>query len=174
MKTFRAAFTQSVSDAQDHILEKNGGEVLLARGNRFFWHIFEPYEQQLISDGTQIWQYDADLEQVVVREFNDDQQASPTLILSGDVERLAKRYDVELLESSESSSHYSMKPTNEHDLFASLELIFEKATPVQLVLRDSFGQSTVIDFIEIEMNPTIDEAAFNFSPPDGVAVISDF
>ena len=174
LESFRAGFKQAVTDAQEEVLENSVGTVLLARGNRFSWHILEPYEQQLISDGSQIWQYDADLEQVVIREVSKDQQASPTLILSGDVEQLAERYDVALLESSETATRYRLTPVNEHDLFASLELSFNEGTPVQLILGDSFGQRTVIDFVETEINPAIEVETFSFSPPEGAAVISDY
>ena len=38
-------------------------------------------------------------------------------------------------------------------------------------LKDSFGQTTRLEFSAIERNPALDPALFRFTPPAGVDVI---
>jgi len=40
-------------------------------------------------------------------------------------------------------------------------------------LMDALGQTTVIRFSDVKLNPPLDAALFSFSPPAGVDVIRD-
>ena len=42
-----------------------------------------------------------------------------------------------------------------------------------MVLRDSFGQTTLLRFNSFERNPKLDDAQFRFTPPAGADVIGD-
>lgn len=42
------------------------GKFILVRPNKLFWHTIQPSEQQIISDGSKLWIYDIELEQVTI------------------------------------------------------------------------------------------------------------
>ena len=46
------------------MLEQSQGTVVLARPGKFRWDYLKPFEQQIVADGTKVWIYDKDLEQV--------------------------------------------------------------------------------------------------------------
>ncbi len=56
----------------------------LKRPNKFRWDYNKPYEQQIISDGKQVWLYDTELAQVTVRELSKALGSSPAALLAGD------------------------------------------------------------------------------------------
>ncbi len=42
-----------------------------------------------------------------------------------------------------------------------------------MVLRDALGQTTTLDFSDVERNPPIDPSTFAFVPPKGADVLRD-
>jgi outer membrane lipoprotein carrier protein len=40
-----------------------------------------------------------------------------------------------------------------------------------MILKDSLGQQTTINFSNVKLNPTLSANAFNFVPPKGTDVI---
>jgi chaperone LolA len=64
--SFRAEFRQTVTNAAGLQTESAEGTVALARPGRFRWDYRVP-EQLIVSDGTTVWLFDADLAQVTVR-----------------------------------------------------------------------------------------------------------
>ena len=63
--TISGRFEQELIDADDAVVEESSGTLDIQRPGRFRWSYTEPYRQDLIADGTNLWSYDVDLEQVV-------------------------------------------------------------------------------------------------------------
>ena len=81
--TFSGDFEQSLMDPDGRLLETTSGTLEIQRPGRFRWVYREPYEQWLIADGTNIWSYDVDLEQVTVKPQGDALANTPALLLGG-------------------------------------------------------------------------------------------
>ncbi|MDQ8036718.1 MAG: outer-membrane lipoprotein carrier protein LolA, partial [Pedobacter sp.] len=56
-------------------------------------------------------------------------------------------------------------------LFETLRVRFKGNQLVQMVLVDALGQKTDIRFSNVQVNPAIAAAQFEFTPPKGVDVI---
>src|SRR5690349_11652470 len=65
-----ANFYQVVTDKQGRKVQEVYGEMQLKRPNKFKWDYNKPYEQQIVSDGKQVWLYDTELAQVTVRAID--------------------------------------------------------------------------------------------------------
>ncbi len=76
----RADFKQEVVDKQGRKAQKVEGTMQLQRPNKFRWDYQKPYEQQIISDGKQVFLYDVDLQQVTVRELSRQGAWAPALL----------------------------------------------------------------------------------------------
>ena len=42
-----------------------------------------------------------------------------------------------------------------------------------MVLYDNFGQTTSLNFLQMERNPSLDAGLFRFVPPKGADVVGD-
>ncbi|MCZ6486880.1 MAG: outer membrane lipoprotein chaperone LolA [Gammaproteobacteria bacterium] len=71
-----AEFKNSVRDDDKKIVQQSSGTLAIQRPGKFSWIYTEPYEQQIIADGEELWIYDVDLDQVTVRP-GWSQSASP-------------------------------------------------------------------------------------------------
>ena len=68
--TMRAQFSQVVNDNQGRKVQEVEGTMQLQRPNKFRWDYKKPYEQQIVSDGKQVFLYDTELQQVTIRELS--------------------------------------------------------------------------------------------------------
>ena len=168
----RARFAQMVLDKDLKPLQQAQGVMQFSRPGKFRWDYTKPYEQVIVGDGSRLWIYDRDLNQVTVRKLDRALGASPAALLAGsnDLERdyalsnLGVRNGLEWLEAV---------PKNRDGTFERVRMGFGKAGLEAMELRDAFGQNTVITFADIERNPRIPAETFRFAPPPGADVISE-
>ena len=81
--TLQGRFEQSLLDANGEVLERTSGTLQIQRPGQFRWRYVQPYEQELIADGLNIWSYDVDLAQVTVKPQAEALANTPALLLGG-------------------------------------------------------------------------------------------
>src|SRR5690606_32031985 len=91
LESFRANFTQTLSNEQGVALETSSGIMYMQNPGKFRWEYKEPYEQLIITDSKTLWLYDADLAQVTIRDIEDSINTTPAAIISGQ-ENIDKYY----------------------------------------------------------------------------------
>ena len=82
-RTVSAIFSQTLYDKSARALQESKGTMQFERPEKFRWTYEKPYEQLIVGDGTQVWFYDRDLNQVTVRQFNIAIGSSPAALLAG-------------------------------------------------------------------------------------------
>ena len=172
MRAFQAAFVQTVMDGQGNLLQSTSGEMAVQRPGLFYWQAHPPLEQLVVSDGEQLWSYDPDLEQVTVQAMDQRLTQTPALLLSGEVDDLAESYEVTSFAISETVRQFHLTPKTPDSLFETLRLTFAGDTLVQMHLLDSLGQRSSLEFNNVKVNPSLSKSLFQFTPPEGVDVIS--
>ena len=170
--TARAHFAQIVLDSNMKTLQQATGTMQFARPGKFRWEYDKPYEQLIVGDGTRVWLYDKDLNQVTVRRFDRAIGSSPAALLAGSNE-IEKDYRLKALASRDGLDWLEAVPRTPDTAFESVKLGFGKTGLEAMELRDQFGQITVIKFSTIERNAKIAPELFRFTPPKGVDVISE-
>lgn len=171
--TFAASFQQYTLSQEGTREEQSSGEFALQRPDRFDWHTQKPFEQRIVSDGTYIWIYDPDLEQVTRKAADAQASSAPALVLNGNVEALRERFEIQLLEQQEGSQLYELLPKASESSFVRIRLLFTDAVLSELLLEDSLDQRTLILLDEVQLDPPLDPARFRFVPPQGVDLILD-
>jgi outer membrane lipoprotein carrier protein len=166
--SYRADFVQQIYNQDQQLVQQSEGTLYAARPGKLRWLSEAPFEQLIVVDGTNIWRYEEDLQQVVVSSYSDDLGSTPALLLSGNVDSIGSRYSV-----SEVDGHYQLLPRDEQNLFRAMKVRFDDGKLTQLVLEDTLGQTTKLLLSKIEQNPTLDPALFEFVPPEGVDVLRD-
>ena len=170
--TARAHFAQIVLDRNMKMLQQATGTMQFSRPGRFRWEYDRPYEQTIVSDGSKVWLYDKDLNQVTVRRFDRALGSSPAALLAGS-DDIEKNYRLTSLGSQDGLDWLEAVPRTQDTAFERVKLGFGKAGLEAMELRDPFGQITVIKFSTIERNPKLSPESFRFTPPKGADVISE-
>lgn len=165
-------FSQTTLDATGTRLQETSGELAMKRPGLFRWHTSAPQEQLLISDNNQIWLYDPDLQQVTIQKMDQRMSHTPALLLSGDVSEIQKSFKITSKESGKLTD-FILTPKDKDSLFNSLRLTFEGKTVREMQLIDTVGQRTNITFIQINMNPPVDNKLFKFVAPKGTDIIQE-
>jgi len=168
--TIRGEFRQVLFDTRGEAVERSAGEFAILKPGRFRWEYTEPYEQLIVADGENIWLYDADFEQVTVREQTGSLSQSPAMLLGGDAGALeAFRYLGSY--SRDGRDWLRLEPLAPESDFRAVSLSFAGGRLEMMELTDALGQVTRIEFTELVTNESLDAALFTFEPPPGVDVI---
>lgn len=167
-ETLTGGFTQVVSK-QGATPETSSGSFRLKRPGRFTWTYEYPYEQQLVADGVNLWDYDVDLDQITVRDQSEALAQSPAMILSGGVDPLSE-FDYQGSLESNDLLWVQLAAKEDNGDFGVLRLGFRDGQLAAMMLGDDLQQTTEIQFDDVIRNAPLDDALFEFTPPDGVDV----
>jgi outer membrane lipoprotein carrier protein len=172
LEGLQAQFEQVLADRSGQIVDEARGTLAIRRPDRFRWDYRDPYEQVIVSDGSRVWLYDRDLEQVTVRKLDDTLSATPAMLLSG-VGKLEENFTVTDVRRDGSIEWVEMEPKRTDTDFTWVRLGFEGSALRYMHLGDKLGQTTRLEFSHVERNPPLDPSRFTFTVPPGADVIGD-
>lgn len=170
VRSFHARFEQRLYDEYGEPLETSSGEVDIVRPGRFNWSYEKPYRQRIVSNGETLWVYDADLEQVTVNRVDLGRVDSPGRLLGDEVDVDAS-FSVTPLPSVAGVDWLRLTPRTAEQQFNEIDLGLRGGLVVSMRLKDNLGQTTAIDFSDIDRAARIDPTTFRFEPPPGVDVL---
>jgi outer membrane lipoprotein carrier protein len=166
------SFTQATSGGQQsQPRPPQSGTFSFQRPGKFKWSVQKPYEQLILSDGKQVYQYDPDLAQVTVRKVDQAIGTSPAAILFG-AGSLEQSFDVSALPAKDGLDWLRAKPRTTDAGFSRVDIGFKNNQPARIELLDAFGQTTRVDLSNIVPNAKINAQDFIFTPPKGVDVVN--
>lgn len=172
-RSMEANFEQTVAGSNGVVSQKSQGTMSVSRPQLFRWDVKTPFEQLVIADGKQVWVYDPDLSQAVVRPFDQQLSDTPALLFSGDANKINERFKVTLLEDKGSNLRFELAPRSDDALFESMRIGFRDGRLREMILLDNLGQRTSITFSHTSINPAIPASRFVFTPPPGTDVIRE-
>ena len=164
------SFSQYTVNPQGRTQRAQTGVFSSQRPGKFKWAVQKPYEQLVISDGRQVFQFDPDLAQVTERKVDAAIGTSPAAILFGSGS-LEQSFDVSALPSKDGIDWLRAKPRTADAGFSRVDIGMKDNLPVRVELLDSFGQTTRVDLSGIVPNPKLGEGEFRFVAPKGVDVV---
>ena len=164
------SFSQYTVNPQGRTQPAQTGVFSFQRPGKFKWAVQKPYEQLVISDGRQVFQFDPDLAQVTERKVDAAIGTSPAAILFGSGS-LEQSFDVSALPSKDGIDWLRAKPRTADAGFSRVDIGMKDNLPVRVELLDSFGQTTRVDLSGIVPNPKLGEGEFRFVAPKGVDVV---
>lgn len=171
-QTVKARFAQMVLDKNGKQLQQAQGVMQFSRPGKFRWDYQKPYEQVIVGDGSKLWIFDKDLNQVTVRKLDRALGSSPAALLSGSND-LERDFKLSNLGVDKGLDWLEAMPKSRETVFERVRMGFGKSGLEAMELRDQFGQTTVITFADVERNPRIAADIFRFTPPPGADVISE-
>ena len=169
-ESFRARFTQSVFDEDGLRIAESKGTVALRRPYRFRWDYAPPEPRLIVADGVTLWWYDADLAQVTARPVESSLRGTPAVLLAGG-DRVDGLFQAAPLASREGVDWVELTPNDSGASFRTIRVGMRGRELRTIEMEDGFGQTTRIDFFEVESNPRISDDLFRFAPPPGTDVV---
>lgn len=152
-----------------HLGQTFSGVMQVKRQGLFRWETTSPMKQLIVTSGKTVWIYDPDLQQATRQTLDEQMSNTPALLLSGNSAQMMKSYKV--TQPNNAVPYFVLYPRAKDGVFESLAIRFENNVPSQMVLSDSLGQQTTVNFTDAKLNPVIANSQFEFVPPKGVDVI---
>ncbi len=168
----RGSFVQTVIPAAGGEGETSRGTLALKAPRQFRWNYAEPFPQEIVADGLNVWIHDVDLEQVTVRGQSGEEAQSPLTVLT-DLGLLERDYTVETMPDASGIAWLRLVPKAEEPAFKSCELGFQGNALARMVLTDHLGQRNELRFGAWERNPVFAADAFRFVVPEGTDLVGE-
>ncbi|ORU93289.1 MAG: outer membrane lipoprotein carrier protein LolA [Cycloclasticus sp. symbiont of Poecilosclerida sp. N] len=164
-KYISGQFTQVLSGEQQPLTQSSTGEFWIKKPDKFRWNYITPYVQKIISNGSKLWVYDEDLEQVTIKHASQSIQSSPLAVILGSVS-LSELFDIETLDNNDSLQWLKLTPKTDSGGFDFINVGFRQGVMSQMVLKDSFGQTTHLLFTNVTVHTPIADEIFEFKVPN--------
>jgi outer membrane lipoprotein carrier protein len=165
-------FSQTLTDLNGHTSKNSSGTLALQAPRQFRWDTLTPYKQTIVADGSRVWMYDPELEQVTVRVQSSEEAHSPLTVLT-DLKQMDKDFKVVEQGEHDGLAWLRLSSTAKDPQFDYADLGFDANGLARMTFRDQLGSTTDIRFSGWQRNALIPPATFNFVPPKGADVIGD-
>ncbi|GGN31301.1 MULTISPECIES: outer membrane lipoprotein chaperone LolA [Marinomonas] len=166
-RNIEGEFRQVTYDEKGKQLQVSEGVFLLAQPNQFVWDSVTPFAQRIISDGKTVTIWDVDLEQATKKPLSGTVGNSPAALLGQPAADVLPHYNVTAL----GDEKFRLTPKENQDLFQTLTLSFRNKVISAMSILDSLGQTTVIEFKNVETHEGVAKENFILDLPDNVDVI---
>jgi outer membrane lipoprotein carrier protein len=171
-QTATGEFDQTVVDRNKKQVQQSHGTLAFSRPGRFRWTYSKPTPQVLVGDGSKVWIYDEDLNQVTVKKLDQALGSTPAALLAGNNEA-TKAFTLTDKGTRDGLEWLDAAPRGADSTFSRISMGFGASGIEAMELVDSFGQTTELKFRNLRRNPQIDAATFKFTPPKGADVLGD-
>jgi outer membrane lipoprotein carrier protein len=175
MKTLRATFLQTLSDAHGKEIDRSTGTLIVSRPGKFSWEIHPQGSgsdagQLMVADGRNLWFLDRDLQQVTVKPADAALSATPAMLLSGTVD-VRKNFAISPAPKRDGLDWVLVEPHGSEADFRRALMGFEGKDLKRMILEDKLGQTATVMFDHVERNGKVAAEEVSFTPPAGVDVI---
>lgn len=171
-QSLSAQFEQTLLNEYNELMQQSAGELRMQRPGKFRWDYTKPYEQNIVSNGRKIWMYDAELEQVSVRPY-EQLESSPVNLLDNQ-QPLDTLFTLQDMPAQEGQDWVKLIPLKADSDFQQMLVGLHKGSIKTMRLLDNFNQQTEIIFTDITINPSFKSGLFEFSAPAGADIMGDF
>ena len=156
------------------ILEESNIKMLLKKPNGFYWETITPYQELIVTNGVKLWNYQPDLEQVVIEDWDVSKSELAAQLLSGKTENLDSQYIIEeLSDTNNDSQEFVLTPVDADSIYTQISINFITSELDLIYLNSRNGQQTVWRFDAIERNQILEDSLFDFQPPAGIEIIEN-
>jgi outer membrane lipoprotein carrier protein len=156
---------------------KAEGTVLLKRGGKMRWDYSAPSPQQIVSDGTFLWVYTPELNQVNKGEAPKALAGPAGSFLAG-LGKIRQEFTVRFLDPASRTDAsgrpvLDLTPKSPTPFLSRLVLTVDPKDHVvrQAVIHDQLQNTVTMTFTKVAINSGLADSLFTFTPPQGAAVV---
>ncbi|MCG8488395.1 MAG: outer membrane lipoprotein chaperone LolA [Chromatiales bacterium] len=172
LKTLKADFRQTLQQPDYDQVYASNGVFYLRRPGQLRWEYQTPSEQLIVADGNRVWLHDIELEQVSHRSQKAVLDGTPAQLLSG-TGPISQHFEVNELGVESELTWVELIPKGKEAQFSSVRLALQESRLERMEMFDNFGQVTRFFFDNMQRNPKLDDALFEFEPPPLIDLIGD-
>lgn len=169
MDNLSAEFKQTLLDEDKQVIQQSRGTLALQRPGKFAWIYTEPFEQRIVADGSELWIYDVELDQVTVKPIDEGISNAPIMILMKESD-VSEQFNVSEVGQRKFLYWVELEPHAGDLEYTHIYIGLDDDSVQAMELRDQFGQSTQIVFDNLRVGVVHNPATFKFVPPEGVDV----
>ena len=174
INSLTADVVQLIVESDGGILEESNIKMLLKKPNGFYWETITPYQELIVTNGIKLWNYQPDLEQVVIEDWDVSKSELAAQLLSGKTENLDSQYIIEeLSDTNNDSQEFVLTPVDADSIYTQISINFITSELDLIYLNSRNGQQTVWRFDAIERNEILEDSLFDFQPPAGIEIIEN-
>ncbi len=173
----RAEFSQVANNKSLGQDIKAEGTVYLKKGGKMRWDYRSPSPQQIVSDGTSLWVYTPELNQVN-KGSAPKALAGPAGSFLAGLGRVRAEFAVRFLNPANKLDAagrpvLDLTPKAPTPLLTRLVLTLDPKDYVvrQAVLYDQLQNTVTMTFTKVALNAALPDSLFTFAPPPGAAVV---
>ena len=177
MNDLKADFTQVAKNKSLGQDVKAEGTVFLKKGGKMRWEYKSPSPQQIVSDGTYLWVYTPELNQVNKGDAPKALAGPAGSFLQG-LGKVREEFTVRFLNPAAKTDGsgrpvLDLTPKKPTPLLTRLVLTLDPKDYVvrQAVLYDQLQNTVTMSFNRVVVNPALSDTLFAFTPPKGAAVV---
>tara|TARA_B100000575_G_C23047700_1_gene603064 strand:- start:495 stop:1142 length:648 start_codon:yes stop_codon:yes gene_type:complete len=169
-----AEVQQLIVESDGAVLEESSIQMHLLRPDGFYWETLDPFHELVVTDGTLLWNYQPDLEQVVIEDWSSNKSELAADLLSGRTERLSAEYEVIRDESDSAEiTVFKLLPLDEGSLYRQIDISFNEGSLLTIYIDNKNGQKTLWQFNKTRVNHQLAPELFRFQIPQGIDVIDN-
>ena len=177
MNDLKADFAQVAKNKSLGQDVKAEGTVYLKKGGKMRWEYKSPSPQQIVSDGTYLWVYTPELNQVNKGDAPKALAGPAGSFLQG-LGKVREEFTVRFLNPANKTDGsgrpvLDLTPKKPTPLLTRLVLTLDPKDYVvrQAVLYDQLQNTVTMSFNRVVVNPALSDTLFAFTPPKGAAVV---
>ena len=174
INSLTADVVQLIVESDGGILEESNIKMLLKKPNGFYWETITPYQELIVTNGIKLWNYQPDLEQVVIEDWDVSKSELAAQLLSGKTENLDSQYIIEeLSDTNNDSQEFVLTPVDADSIYTQISINFITSELDLIYLNSRNGQQTVWRFDAIARIQILEDSLFDFQPPAGIEIIEN-
>jgi outer membrane lipoprotein carrier protein len=177
MNDLKAEFTQVAKNRSLGQDVKAEGTVYLKKGSKMRWEYKSPSPQQIVSDGTYLWVYTPELNQVNKGDAPKALAGPAGSFLQG-LGKVREEFTVRFLNPANKTDGagrpvLDLTPKKPTPLLTRLVLTLDPKDYVvrEAVLYDQLQNTVTMSFNRVVINSGLGDTLFAFTPPKGAAVV---
>ena len=174
VNTMSASVQQLIVESDGALLEESSIQMHVMRPDGFYWETLEPFSELLVTNGTTLWSYQPDLEQVVIEDWDSSRAELAAELLSGRTDSLTAEYEISAQgKAGESMIAFQLFPLDQNSLYRRINISFENASLFSIHLDNKNGQKTLWQFNQPKINQQLSPDLFNFQIPPGIEIVDN-
>lgn len=174
IETMTADVSQMIVESDGGVLEQSNIHMKMKRPQGFYWETLSPFPELIVTDGESLWNYQPDLEQVVIENWDASRSELAAQLLSGDTSNLSEEYRLSIRNTEKTEfTDFILIPREADNIYRQISLTFRGPTLDMIHIDSANGQKTVWQFTDIRSNEPLADGEFRFQPPAGVEIIQN-
>ena len=166
LTSLQSSFEQVTFSADHTRMMEARGTLYLQRPGRFRWEYDTPNKQVIVADGKRVYLHDLDLDQVSHQSEEKALRGTPALLLASDTP-IDRDFSTRPIESTDGRDWVELTPKAKDSEIVRIELGFGATGLESLIMEDSFGQQTRLNFGRTKRNPILDLGLFKMDEKVG-------